>query len=53
MIASPAPTSCMVCPVEDLTLPTVSYSVFKPVVACSVNTVLESSTVCYIYLDVA
>ena len=29
MIASPAPTSCMVCPVEGLTLPTVFYSVFK------------------------
>ena len=29
MIPSPVPTSCMVCPVEGSTLPTVFYSVFK------------------------
>ena len=46
MTTSPVPTSCMVCPVEDSTLPAVFYSVFKLVLACSVSTVLETSIVC-------
>ena len=44
MIASPVPTSCMACPVEGSSLPTVFYSVFKLVLA-GVSTVLEESTV--------
>ena len=43
MIASPAPTSCMVFPIEGSTLPTVFSSLF---LACSISTILEASTVC-------
>ena len=45
MITIPVPTSCMVCPVEGSTSLTVFYSIFNPVLACVVSTILEASKV--------
>ena len=53
MIASPVATSCKVYPVEGSTFASVFYCIFKLVLVCSVSTILEASTVCYISSDVA